>query len=363
MTDSREIYENCIELDDVYLEFPLHHSGNSTLKEFITKRFSRRLSENEESKTDNASYEEEFRGVTTLIWDSVENADGYRVLIRDDYFDAITDKYETTENKYRFNWDKRDAEHRFRYRIQFTTEISSDWIDLEDYVYLEPPSVKTRTVEVISQVVQSKSKGKSFRALNGISLEVKNGEVLGILGENGSGKSTLLKLIGRIYSPDSGTSKTKGNITLLTSLGSGLERNLTGRENIMVTGTIFGMDQKELEIKIPEIIAFSGIKSEFIDQPLRTYSSGMKSRLGFSIISHLDPDILLLDEVMSAGDYSFRKKSERRILEMVGGRATVVIVSHDIGLLERLCDRVVAMKYGRIVTHGDYEEAVEVYES
>ena len=114
---------------------------------------------------------------------------------------------------------------------------------------------------------------------------------------------------------------------------------------------------------IPEIIAFSGIDLEFIDQPLRTYSSGMKSRLGFSIISHLDPDILLLDEVMSAGDYTFKKKSESRILEMVGGRATVVIVSHDIGLLERLCDRVVAMKSGRIVTDGDYEEAVEVYES
>ncbi len=362
MTDSHEIYENCIELDDVYLEFPLHHSPNNSLKEFITKRFSRKIPGDEEDEAGISSFEEEYRGFTTIKWDSVEGAIGYRILIRDDYFNAITDKYETAKNEYRFNWDKRDAEHRFRYRIQFAAELSGEWIDLYDYLYLEPPPVKTRTVEVVSQVVQKNSK-KSFRALNGVSLSVKDGEVLGILGENGSGKSTLLKLIGRIYSPDSGTSKTKGKITLLTGLGSGFERNLTGRENIQVSGTIFGMGKKELEMKIPEIIAFSGIELEFIDQPLRTYSSGMKSRLGFSIISHLDPDILLLDEVMSAGDYSFKKKSESRILKMVGGRATVVIVSHDIGLLERLCDRVVAMKGGRIVTDGDYEEAVEVYES
>ena len=187
--------------------------------------------------------------------------------------------------------------------------------------------------------------------------------MIGIIGENGSGKSTLLRLIGGVYSPDAGEVQTIGKVTMLISVGAGFESHLSGRENIMIAGSMYGIEQNRLEGMVPSIVEYSGINKNFIDQPLRTYSSGMRSRLGFSIISHLEPEILLLDEVMSAGDHDFRKRSEKRILEMVKGDATVVIVSHDVRILERLCDRVFAMRDGRIVTDGTYEKAVEVYTS
>ena len=206
------------------------------------------------------------------------------------------------------------------------------------------------------------TKEKWFRALNGIDLHVEKGEVVGIIGPNGSGKSTLLRVIAGIYAPDEGSVEVQGRITLLAGVGTGFNQNLTGRENISLTASIFGFNKKDILGMEEDIIDFSGIR-EFIDDPIRTYSAGMRARLGFAIISNLDPDILLLDEVMSVGDHEFRKKSRARIEELVKGKATVVIVSHSKSILKSLCDKVYFIQEGKITSSGDLEEAFELYES
>ena len=206
------------------------------------------------------------------------------------------------------------------------------------------------------------TKEKWFRALNGIDLNVKKGEVVGIIGPNGSGKSTLLRVIAGIYAPDEGSIEVQGRITLLAGVGTGFNQNLTGRENISLTASIFGFSKKDILGMEEDIIDFSGIR-EFIDDPIRTYSAGMRARLGFAIISNLDPDILLLDEVMSVGDHEFRKKSRARIEELVKGKATVVIVSHSKSILKSLCDKVYFIQEGKIASSGDLAEAFELYES
>ena len=216
--------------------------------------------------------------------------------------------------------------------------------------------------EMITGRFRSKRNANSWhRALNQLDLCVKRGEVVGIIGANGSGKSTLLRLIAGIYAPDEGTVRTRGRITLLAGVGAGFNRNLTGRENIMLTGSIYGFSDEEMKNLSPSIIDFSGI-SDFIDEPLRTFSSGMRARLGFSIISHMEPSILLLDEVMSVGDYEFRKQSRARIEEMVRGDATVVIVTHSISLIRDLCDRAFCLENGSFITDGDIETAIEYYQ-
>ena len=207
------------------------------------------------------------------------------------------------------------------------------------------------------------AKEKWFRALNGIDLNVKKGEVVGIIGPNGSGKSTLLRVIAGIYAPDEGSVEVQGRITLLAGVGTGFNQNLTGRENISLTASIFGFNKKDILGMEEDIIDFSGIR-EFIDDPIRTYSAGMRARLVFAIISNLDPDILLLDEVMSVGDHEFRKKSRARIEELVKWEsATVVIVSHSKSILKSLCDKVYFIQEGKITSNGDLEEAFELYES
>ena len=201
-----------------------------------------------------------------------------------------------------------------------------------------------------------------FRALDKIDLEVNKGEVIGIIGPNGSGKSTLLRVIAGIYAPDEGTVEVQGRITLLAGVGTGFNQDLTGRENISLTASIYGFDRTEIREIEEEIIEFSGIRS-FIDDPMRTYSAGMRARLGFAIISNLDPDVLLLDEVMSVGDHEFRKKSRARIEELVNGDATVVIVSHSKAILKSLCDKVYFIRQGQIMNDGDFETAFELYET
>ena len=206
------------------------------------------------------------------------------------------------------------------------------------------------------------SKKNWFRALDGINLDVNKGEVVGIIGPYGSGKSTLLRVIAGIYAPDEGSIEVEGRITLLAGVGTGFNQNLTGRENISLTASIFGFNKKDILEMEEDIIEFSGIR-EFIDDPIRTYSAGMRARLGFAIISNLDPDILLLDEVMSVGDHEFRKKSRARIEELVNGDATVVIVSHSKAILKSLCDKVYFIRQGQIMNDGDFETAFELYET
>jgi ABC-type polysaccharide/polyol phosphate transport system ATPase subunit len=207
-----------------------------------------------------------------------------------------------------------------------------------------------------------KRKNKSwFRAINRASLRVKKGEIVGLIGDNGAGKSTLLRIIAGIYKPDIGSVITQGRIALLASLGLGFSAQLSGRQNIYISGGLLGLSEKEMFEMEQDIIDFSGL-GDFIDAPIRTYSSGMRARLGFSIASHSNPDILLLDEVFSVGDHSFRQKSREKISQMVKGDTTVVIISHSIQTLNELCDRLVYIDKGRIIVDDDDNLSVSLYQ-
>lgn len=222
-------------------------------------------------------------------------------------------------------------------------------ITLENVV-LDFPVTKTGPAflkEVFTGRMGKRRKDNFYRAINEINLEIKQGEVFGIIGPNGAGKSTLLRMMAGIYAPDKGSLKVRGRVSLLAGLGAGFQRNLTGRENISLSGSIYGISKDQLHQLIPSIIVFSGI-GEFIDQPLRTYSSGMRARLAFSIASHLSPEVLLIDEVLAVGDSAFREKSKNKIMEMVKGEATVVIVSHNAAILREICDRIVCLDKGKI---------------
>ena len=199
-----------------------------------------------------------------------------------------------------------------------------------------------------------------FVALDSINLEVGEGEILGIIGRNGSGKSTLLRAISGIYRPDKGSIKSKGQITLMAGLGIGFNVNLSGRENVYLYGSILGNSNEVMEGLMDSIIDFSDLNG-FIDQPLRTYSSGMRARLGFSIASAVKPDILLIDEVLSVGDQEFRKKSMARILEIVEGSKTVIIVSHNFTIMEQMCTRLIMIEKGKIIANGDPVEVIAEY--
>ena len=215
--------------------------------------------------------------------------------------------------------------------------------------------------EIITGRVRKNRKNNFYRAIDNISLEIKRGEVVGLIGPNGAGKSTLLRMMAGIYAPDEGSLSVHGRVTLLAGLGAGFQRNLTGRENVSLSASIYGISKEELHDLIPSIVVFSGI-GDFIDQPLRTYSSGMRARLAFAIACHLSPQVLLIDEVLAVGDSSFREKSKSKIMDMVKGDATVVIVSHNAAILREICDRVVCMNNGIIDTvSSDVNLVIERY--
>ena len=205
-----------------------------------------------------------------------------------------------------------------------------------------------------------KQKPSEFVALHGVSLEIQKGEVVGIIGRNGSGKSTLLRVIAGIYPPDEGEVHAAGDISLLAGLGTGFSQHQTGRENALLYGSILGHSEREMNEKIDEIIEFSELGS-FIDEPLRTYSAGMKARLGLAVASAINPNILLIDEVLGVGDPNFREKSKKKILDMVKGASTVVIVSHSFGLMTDICDRVVLIEKGELEFVGKPQDAVKRY--
>jgi len=201
---------------------------------------------------------------------------------------------------------------------------------------------------------------KRHVVLKEISFEISQGECVGFVGRNGVGKSTLLGLIAGVLKPDSGRIFVKGKVSPLLELGAGFHPDLTGRENIILNGILLGMTKEEVFSKIDSIIEFSGIK-DFIDQPIRTYSSGMVARLAFSVIAHLDPEILLIDEILAVGDIEFQKKSYNKILEFKQKGITMVLVSHDLENIKKLCDRAIWLEDGKIKKDGNPDEVVEEY--
>ena len=202
-----------------------------------------------------------------------------------------------------------------------------------------------------------------FEAVRGITFAVAKGEILGIIGKNGCGKSTLLRSIAGIFSPDEGCIETFDNRVSLMAIGVGFQQQLTGRENIYLSGRLMGFRMEQIDEMMDKIIAFSEL-DHFIDQPVRTYSSGMYSKLAFSITAVLEPDIMLLDEVLSVGDHKFRKKSLSRMKELITNQdRTVVIVSHNMSTLLELCDTVMWMHDGQIRHIGDPKEVLKQYKS
>ena len=201
---------------------------------------------------------------------------------------------------------------------------------------------------------------RTFTALKEIGFKLHKGEILGIIGNNGSGKSTLLQCMAGIYQPSRGSVKSEARPYLLAGVGTGYSSRLTGRENIILLGSIVGIDKDSILERIPELVEFAELE-EWIDEPLRTYSSGMNARLGMAGIAYFRPDVLLIDEVLGVGDPTFKEKSKQKIMEMVKEASTVVLASHSHKLLIDICDRVLFHEKGRIRAIGDPSDVIDVY--
>ena len=205
------------------------------------------------------------------------------------------------------------------------------------------------------------NKGETFLALDGVSFEVKKGERVGIIGHNGAGKSTLLKLISRVTAPTGGSIGLNGRVASMLEVGTGFHQELTGRENVYMNGAILGMTKKEIDAKMEDIIEFSECR-QFIDTPVKRYSSGMYVKLAFSVAAHLDSEIMIMDEVLAVGDMAFQKKCLDKMSDVskTEGR-TILYVSHNMNTIRQLCDRVIVLDHGKVVFDGDVEEGIGVY--
>lgn len=215
--------------------------------------------------------------------------------------------------------------------------------------------------EFVTKGLSKKLKFEDFTALENISFVVKKGETLGLIGRNGAGKSTMLKVISGILKPTKGTVSIYGNVVPMLELGSGFDFDLTGKENIFLNGAILGYSEEFLKSKYDNIVAFSEL-SQFIDTPIRNYSSGMLARLAFSVASVVEPEILIVDEILSVGDAQFQEKSRKRMLELMGGGTTVLFVSHSLDQIREMCNRVIWLENGTIKMMGNTKEICDAYE-
>jgi ABC-2 type transport system ATP-binding protein len=215
--------------------------------------------------------------------------------------------------------------------------------------------------EFIIKKIKRQLTYEGFWALKDVTFEVEEGDRVGILGLNGAGKSTLLKLIAGVMKPTEGTIKTKGRIVPLIELGAGFDNQYTGAENIYLYGAVLGYSKEFIKEKYKEIVEFSEL-GDFIHVPVKNYSSGMKARLGFSIATVVDPEILILDEVFAVGDAKFRKKSEKKIKSMFKDGVTVLFVSHNIEQVKRICNKAIVLEKGTLIASGNVEEISEFYE-
>ena len=224
---------------------------------------------------------------------------------------------------------------------------------------------KNKTTSLKEWVVThllGKQQYEEFHALNNVSFEVKRGEIVGIIGRNGAGKSTLLKVISGIYKPTSGTVVTAGRVAPMLELGSGFDPELSGHDNIFLNGAILGFSEDFLKSKYDEIVAFSEL-GEFIDMPIKTYSSGMLARLAFAVATMIEPEILIVDEILAVGDAAFQEKSRNRMMEMMSGGTTVLFVSHSLNQIRTMCDHVLWLEHGTIKAFGETSAICNAYET
>ena len=228
-------------------------------------------------------------------------------------------------------------------------------------IQYKAPEEKIKSIkEYAIQILRRKIKIKTFTALKNISLRVNQGELLGVVGNNGAGKSTLLKVISRVLIPMQGRVRLRGRVSPLLELGGGFHPELTGWENIFLNGTLLGHSRSEVESRLSEIIDFAELGT-FINSPLRTFSSGMVARLGFSISTTWKPDILILDEILSVGDESFRKKCNVRIEKFRKEGTTTLLVTHNLDTLQNLCTRAIWLDHGEIKAEGSPKDIIELY--
>lgn len=216
--------------------------------------------------------------------------------------------------------------------------------------------------EFVTTALRGKLHYEEFTALNHVSFSVEKGETLGLIGRNGAGKSTMLKVISGILKPTEGSVTCHGNIVPMLELGSGFDMELTGRENIFLNGAILGYDEDFLKEKYDEIVEFSEL-GKFIHVPIRNYSSGMMARLAFSVASVVNPEILIVDEILAVGDAAFQEKSRARMMEMMGGGTTVLFVSHNMEQIRQMCSRVVWLDHGTVKMIGSTQEVCDAYEN
>ena len=248
-----------------------------------------------------------------------------------------------------------------RYLVGHQSVQRERYTALRDEIARSAREFARKAVDVVHgrQVVQG-DEVEEFWALKDVSFDVRRGEVLGIIGRNGAGKSTLLKVLSRITEPTEGRVVLRGRVASLLEVGTGFHPELTGRENIFLNGAILGMTQREIRSKFDEIVAFAEV-DRFLDTPVKRYSSGMYVRLAFAVAAHLEPEILVVDEVLAVGDAEFQKKCLGKMSEVAGGGRTVLFVSHNLGAMRSLCSRAIVMADGKILASAPAAQAIEIY--
>jgi len=220
---------------------------------------------------------------------------------------------------------------------------------------------KTTVRQTFQGLFQRREGPSHFWALRGVDVRLVHGESLAVIGPNGAGKSTLLQTLAGILQPSEGVVDVRGTVSSLLQLGAGFDQELTGRENILLAGAFMGMEHREMMDRLPGIMEFADI-GDFMEAPIKTYSSGMRARLGFAIATAVDPDILLLDEVLATGDQVFRAKSMGRVMELVTSAKAIVLVTHDMNWVTQLCNRAILLEKGQIILEGDPEEVVALHQ-
>lgn len=225
---------------------------------------------------------------------------------------------------------------------------------------IEATSFKETFISLFDKKRRVSKEKNELLALNNVSFEISKGEVVGLIGSNGAGKSTLLKVVSGVMKPTKGTVKVEGVISPMIELGAGFDPELTARENIYLNGAILGYSKKFLDDKFEQIVEFSEIR-DFLDVPVKNFSSGMTAKLAFSIATVVDPEILIVDEILSVGDIKFQEKSKKKMMEMIKGGTTVLYVSHSLDSIKDLCNRVIWLEHGQIVKIGEAKKVCDEY--